>query len=258
MNKAVNVLFNLTYIEELARKDEWINKVHPVVKLIVTFVYILTVTSVGKYDLTSLLFLGVYPVALIMFGDIPLKPLLQKTILPIVAGASLGIFNPLLDSQSISVLGGYTISAGWISFMALLIKSLLTIFSALLLVATTKVEDISVAMVLLKFPKILALQFLLMFRYINVLVDEVNRVITAYSLRAFGEKKIKLNTWGSLVGQLYLRTAGKAERLYESMKLRGFDRNFELSINQRFRFNDGIYMLFWLIYYGTITAMRIF
>ena len=48
----------------------------------------------------------------------------------------------------------------------------------------------------------------------------------AYRLRAPGQKGIHISAWGSFLGQLLLRSMDRAEELYSSMRLRGFQGEF--------------------------------
>ncbi len=48
----------------------------------------------------------------------------------------------------------------------------------------------------------------------------------AYSLRAPGQKGVHISAWGSFLGQLLLRSMDRAEELFNSMQLRGFDGAF--------------------------------
>ena len=63
---------------------------------------------------------------------------------------------------------------------------------------------------------------LLIYRYIVLLLQEGIRIATAYALRAPGQKGIQFRAWGSLLGQLLLRSLDRAQLVYESMQLRGF------------------------------------
>ena len=63
---------------------------------------------------------------------------------------------------------------------------------------------------------------LLTYRYIVLLLQEANRISTAYALRAPGQKGIHFRAWGSLLGQLLLRSMDRAQLVYESMLLRGY------------------------------------
>ena len=48
----------------------------------------------------------------------------------------------------------------------------------------------------------------------------------AYKLRAPGQKGIHISAWGSFLGQLLLRSMDRAQELFGSMLLRGFQGEF--------------------------------
>ena len=68
----------------------------------------------------------------------------------------------------------------------------------------------------------------MIYRYIILLLQEGSRLATAYALRAPGQKGIHFRAWGSLLGQLLLRSIDRAQLVYESMQLRGFAGAFPL------------------------------
>ena len=63
---------------------------------------------------------------------------------------------------------------------------------------------------------------MLVYRYIIVLLKEIERMTDAYSLRAPGQTGLHYKVWGTMVGQLLLRSMDRAEELCRSMELRGF------------------------------------
>lgn len=203
MNKLVDNLLNISRIEELARRDQWINNLHPLVKLIVTLVYIIALTSVDKYELNRTILFGIYPILLVILSEIPIRELIPKLLIPIIFGASLGLLNPLLDGNLIQLTETLIISAGWLSFGSLLVKSLWLILAVLFLVATTPIEALAYSLALLRVPQIICIQFLLTFRYLTILIDEFDRTITAYSLRSKGNRRVARPAWGSLLGNLF-------------------------------------------------------
>jgi cobalt/nickel transport system permease protein len=246
MNKLINTLFNLNQIEALSRGENAVNRVHPLSKLIVTLGFIIAVSAFDKYALSKVLLMGIYPVMMLIISDMEMRPILVKMALPIWMAAGLGIFNPLFDSNQILILGQWTISAGWISFLVLLLKASLTVFAAIFLVATTPIEDIAGVLYKLKVPRIIPMQLLLMFRYINVLVRELDRIVTAYSMRSGMQRALSYKVWGSLMGQLFMRTSARSVEIYETMQLRGFDGVIKGRPIQAMRLKDHLYMLFWL------------
>ena len=83
-------------------------------------------------------------------------------------------------------------------------------------------ESVCAALQQLHCPRVLTTTILLIYRYIVLLLQEGIRIATAYALRAPGQKGIQFRAWGSLLGQLLLRSIDRAQLVYESMQLRGF------------------------------------
>ncbi len=246
MNKLIDTLFNLTQIEALSRADKPVNSIHPLSKLSVTLGFIIVVSAFDKYDLSKVLLLGVYPIMMLILSDIDIRPILTKMIIPIWMAAGLGIFNPFFDTNQVIILGNWFISAGWVSFAVLVLKAALTVFAAIFLVATTPIEDIAGVLLKMKVPRIIPIQLLLMFRYINVLVSELDRIVTAYSMRSGTSRALSYKAWGSLMGQLFMRTSSRSVEIYEAMKLRGFDGVLKGRPIKAMCLNDYAYMLFWV------------
>ena len=243
MNQAV---YEIHSLDGMANEDRWVNRIHPLVKLCVTIVYIVRVVSYSKYNLSGLFSMVVYPVILFMMGEISFVDGMRRMriVLPLVC--VVGIFNPIFDRDIICHIGTIGISGGVISMISLMIKGILTVFGSYLLIATTSIEKICFAFRLLHIPKIFVTQILLIYRYISVLLAEANRITQSYALRAPGQRGVHFKVWGSLVGQLLLRSMDRAEDIYESMCLRGYQGEFYYGNQIRFRLQDGIYLLFWL------------
>jgi cobalt/nickel transport system permease protein len=212
------------------------------------------VVSFERYEISGLLPLLFYPVLVFVLAELPVGPILKRLLLasPLIVG--IGILNPFFDHQ-IFLLGGIEISRGWITFLSLLIKSALTVTAALLLIATTGMDRLAGALRMLKIPRIFVLQLLLTYRYISVLMEEVARTLRAYSLRAPEQKGVHRSAWGSLAGQLLLRTFDRAQRIYEAMCLRGFTGEYHTGGYGEIKFGDLVYLAGWVLFF---TVARIY
>jgi len=222
MNRFVKSMFNLAELEQLSRRKTMINKWHPSIKIIITFIYILILTSVDGYELGKVLLFGVYPILLLSIADIPTRVIASKLIIPAFISISLVAFNPLFDQEIVLVINNIGISGGVISLCSLFSKSLFTISATLILVSTTSIEKIGDGLRWLRIPKKLVILLLLVYRYIGVLLDEVSKTIEAYQLRANGGSGIHISAWGSLVGQIIIRSIKRSEEIYNAMLLRGY------------------------------------
>ncbi|OPZ93826.1 MAG: hypothetical protein BWY74_00976 [Firmicutes bacterium ADurb.Bin419] len=74
-------------------------------------------------------------------------------------------------------------------------------------------------------------------------------MVRAYSLRTPGQKGIHHDSWGSFLGQLLLRTFERAERVYESMILRGFSGEYGIGINKKAGYRDFAFLMGWSAFF---------
>lgn len=256
MSNIMDSLYNMRLLDDLARQDTVIHKLHPLVKLLATVSYLTVVVSFGRYDIGGILPLVIYPVMVFTLAELPVKPIVLRILLvsPFIIG--IGILNPFFDKQ-IFVLGDREISRGWVTFLSILLKSGLTVTAALLLIATTGMDRLGSALRMLKIPRIFVLQLLLTYRYISVLMEEVARTLRAYSLRAPKQKGVHRSAWGSLAGQLLLRTFDRAQRIYEAMCLRGFAGEYNTGSFGKLRIGDWVYLAVWFLFFITVRFYNI-
>lgn len=73
MSKMNQAVCGIRKLDELAAKDRWVNKLHPLVKLFLTVVYITLVVSFPKYDLAGLAGMAVYPIVVFIIGEISFR-----------------------------------------------------------------------------------------------------------------------------------------------------------------------------------------
>ncbi len=253
MSKIGNAIYEIHHIETIASRDQWVNHIHPLVKFILTILYTITVVSFQKYDIIGLAGMIFYPIAMFILSDVSFLDSLKKlrVVLPFVC--IIGIFNPFFDTIPVQI-GSIHLTAGVFSMITLMMKGIFTVLASYLLIATTTIEKLCYALRLLHLPKILVTQILLTYRYILVLLEEVNRITQAYSLRAPRQKGIHFKVWGSLTGQLLLRSMDRATRVYESMTLRGYNGEFQYMREKvHFRWQD---ILFFIVWGGLIVLFR--
>jgi cobalt/nickel transport system permease protein len=257
MAKIIDSMGNIRFLDELSSKTTIIHLLNPVVKLIVTLIYSSLIVSFHKYDIIRLLPYVFYPIIIFNLAEIPFIPILKRVlfVFPIVIG--IGIFNPIFDKEIFINILGVPITAGWISFASLLIKCLLTVLAALLLISTTKIEAIAYALRKLFVPKIFIMQLLFTYRYIYVLVEEVSRVLKAYHLRSPVKKGVFLKDAGSLLGQILLRSFDKATRIYNAMRLRGFEGEYIFDEKKSMNLYSISYLLLWTVFFGVAKIINI-
>lgn len=226
MDKIGRAAMELREMDELASMDSPVHSLHPMAKLIMTISYILVTVSFGKYDLSGLLVMILYPIVLFSISGVSVKTCFYKLRLVLPLVLAVGIFNPFFDRETLLTIGNVRVSGGVVSMITLMLKGVLCLMASFLLAATTRMEAICAALRKLHFPSLLTTMLLLTYRYITVMIEEVSIMTTAYRLRAPGQKGIHISAWGSFLGQLLLRSMDRASELYASMQLRGFHGEF--------------------------------
>ena len=254
MSKISQAIYEIESIDELARKDQWVNRIHPLVKLCVTVFFLVVTVSFGRYDLPGTALMILYLFFLFELTGLSVRKALYRLriILPLVC--IVGVFNPIFDRETAVVIGGLAVSGGVLSMITLMLKGIYTVLASYLLIATTTIGDICYAMRLIHIPKIIVTEILLIYRYLFVLVREAGRITQAYSLRAPGQKGINIKAWGPLIGQLLLRSLDRADQVYASMNLRGFKGEFPPGRKYGFGLRDALYLI---IFAGGILLLRI-
>lgn len=243
MEKIDRATNEIREMDELSFLESPIHSLHPLAKLLVTVIYIFIVTSFNKYQLMNLFPMILYPILMFEISGISMKTCFYKMrfVLPLVM--AVGIFNPFFDKTPYLYLGAIVITSGVISMLCLMLKGLLCVMASFIMIATTSIDSLCLALRLIHVPQILVELILLTYRYISIMVEEVGIMSLAYKLRAPDQKGIKINAWGSFLGQLLLRSMDKASELHMSMQLRGFNGSFYYSKRNSFGIKDLIYVL---------------
>ncbi len=255
MSKANSILNELHSLEELAARNHWSNKVHPLAKLLITLLYIILVVSYNKYSIIPLLGMVLFLVVCFTIFELNFKDCLKRLrlILPFIC--IVGLFNPLFDKSPLTIYG-ITTTGGVISMLTLIMKGSFAVLASYCLIATTSIDKICYDLRLLHIPKIIVTQIMLTYRYISLLLKEVATMSDAYMLRSNGARGVKFKHWGSFAGLLLLRSIDRANTVYESMCLRGYNGDYAyVAKGIKARASDYIYFIFWLF---VLILLRIF
>lgn len=122
---------------------------------------------------------------------------------------------------------------GLVRFLSIVIRSWLSVQMAILLVTVTQFPDLIHGLEHLRVPGILTTIIAFLYRYLFTLSDEVLRLLRARQARsaaAPGRRSGGSALWrarvaGSMVGQLFLRSYERSDRIYSAMLARGYAGN---------------------------------
>jgi cobalt/nickel transport system permease protein len=108
-------------------------------------------------------------------------------------------------------------------FLTLLAKSTLCLYAMVLVSNTTPFSKILETLRKMHVPSLLITVLALAYRYLFVLIDEGERLQRARRSRTFNRSRRK--SWislSSLIGQLFVRSSERAERIFAAMTSRGW------------------------------------
>jgi len=112
---------------------------------------------------------------------------------------------------------------GWKVFLGIVVKSTLSLVTMVLLANTTPFAEILRVLRRVRVPGLLVTTLALMYRYLFVLVDEGERMHRARAARTFDQRRWHgWTTLATVVGQLFVRSTERAERIYAAMCARGW------------------------------------
>ena len=241
-----DAVLDLKRFDLLANGASSIHNLDARAKVLVTVCFIISVVSFGRYELAALLPYFVFPAAMIALSNLPCRLIATKIALLCPFALIIGIFNPIMDREVMVTIGAVGISGGWVSFLSIIVKSMLTVSAALILVGVTGFTAICRALDRLGVPQVFAVQLLFLYRYIFVLAEEAGRASMARELRSCGKKGLGIASYSSMIGHLLLRTWQRADRIHMAMLARGFTGEFHARQKSRFGLVELGYIIGWI------------
>ena len=190
--------------------DSRIHRLPAALKLAVALaiVIVTVVLPVGRWDAFSVIALLLIAVA--AASRVPGRFILRRlvTLEPLALGvAGLAMFQP----------------HGGRIFVTMLAKTTLCLLTMILLSSTTPFSALLEVMKRARVPDILVSILALMYRYLFVLVDEAQRMRRARASRTFRPGRWwRWRALATVIGQLFVRSTERAERIYAAMIARGW------------------------------------
>lgn len=241
---------DITHFDDLAGMDTPVHRLDARAKIAVTAAFIIAVMSFPPREISALMPFCLFPMAMAVLGRLPLRMLARGLLMALPFAAAVGIFNPLLDRTPVAIGGAFVTTGGWMSFASILFRCLLTVCAALALVACTGMHRLCSGMEQLGMPRVFAVQLLLLHRYMCVVADDGARLMRSVELRSGGRRRMRFGIYSSVAGNLFLRSADRAGRIYRAMVARNFDGDIRVFRRSSFRLADWCFMVGWIVYFA--------
>jgi cobalt/nickel transport system permease protein len=205
------------------------------IKLLLTLLFILvaSLTPLGAWPAYGLLFAFAFGVTLASQLGLSLVQRRALVALPFAMAAVTVVFSTQGPVAFSVPLGPWRLQAtqpGLVRFLSIVLKSWLSVQVAIILAGTTPFTDLMAAMRALRFPHVLVAIVSFMWRYVFVLADEAMRLARARDARSAvrpgfksgGRLAWRARVVGGMAGNLFIRSYGRSERIYQAMAARGY------------------------------------
>jgi cobalt/nickel transport system permease protein len=226
-------------------------------KVLMAVFFVLTVVSTPPNHLLAFvvyagLLLWVAALGRVPVGFIALRAAL---VLPFSALVAAGL--PFMGGErTVAVLGVHLSVKGLWLLAGAAMKSALGVSALVLLVSTTPLSALLAGVRRLGCPALFVDLLALTYRYLFVLVEEAMRLRRAAAARGYRPRWLpQAIIVGRLVGNLFVRSYERAERVYGAMRLRGYSSRMPAAAPSRFSPADGVVLVALIL---TLAVVRVF
>lgn len=254
-NRLQHVLCQMDAMERTACGQSPLHCLDARAKLIVTLVFLVAMLSVPLRRLSEILLYFVFPLVMAALGGLRYGTVFRRSLVVLPFVALIGVFNLFYDREPVFRVGAVVVTQGWVCFLSILLRALLSVQALLVLLYSTGYYRVCRSMQQLGIPSVFTTQLLFVYRYVYVLVGEALAMSQARDARSFGRKSYPLTTWGTLVGQLLMRTFERAECIGRAMLARGFTGRLPAATGRcrPWQGKDTVFLVLWC---GAFVLMR--
>jgi cobalt/nickel transport system permease protein len=214
------------FLDEYSGLESPIHRLDPRAKLIgfVALIILCVSTPPGLW-IAFVAYLAL-EIAVLALSHLPLRHVLKRMLIVIPFILVVAVFLPFFNRGGGSYnLGPLSLSAHGLTVLwNVAVKSTVSVFAVILLSSTTPFPDLLKGMEKLKVPGIITVTLSFTYRYIFVLLDELQRMRRARDSRGWSGRWLwQAKVIGHMIASLFLRSYERGERVYAAMVARGYN-----------------------------------
>lgn len=238
-----------SFLDKYSDRDSPVHRLDPRTKFLAAVLLILALALVPPDSWLTYGLCFVLVAAAVLVARVPVGYVLKRSLVIMPFVAMIAVFIPFFKEGEVA--GSYNVwlwqvtvtRSGLQVLVNILAKSWLSILALIWLTSTTRLTDLLQGLERLRLPRVLIMIMSFMYRYLFILVDEVERLKQARDSRSFGGGRLwHLKTIGHMMGTLFIRSYERGERVYAAMVARGFDGQSRTFHQLHFRPNDAVFM----------------
>lgn len=256
-NKLQYVLCELDAMERTACMHSPLHSIDARAKLIVTGVFLVTMLSVPLTRLSDILLYFAFPLLTAAMGRFDYGRIFRRSLVVLPFVVFIGVFNLFYDREPAFRIGTLVVTVGWVRFLSIILRGLLSVQAILILISATGYYSLCRSMQRLGVPSVFTSQLLFVYRYLYVLIGESLAMSRARDARSFGHRSYPLKVWGTMIGQLLIRTFDRAEHITQAMLARGFSGRIPAQTGEQaaWSIRDTLFITAWS---AALIAIRLF
>ncbi len=200
-------------------------------KILISVAALVVMLTVPLDQPVRLLLMMLCPIAMCGLGRLNVGRVALWSLVAVPFALAVGVFNPLIDHQTVAMVGDVAVSRGWITLVSLVLRAVISTAVVLCLTLTTGVYRLCADAGRLGVPRIFVALLLMVWRYVRLLVGEALSLRMAVDARRYDCRRLPLALWGRIVGRLLVRSMHRARRVGLALEARagGGVPRFELS-----------------------------
>jgi cobalt/nickel transport system permease protein len=214
-----------------------IHSLEPRAKIIAALALVVAVVTTPPMRAAEFALFLVLLFALGMLARLPLLRVLRRSAAVLPFAGTIALLAPLQESGgswNAAGLAAAWSAGGWAVTWGILSKAWLSALCMVLLAATTRSADLLAALRRLKVPDVFVMLLSFIARYVGVLGDQLHSLRTAIASRAPDLRgRALLASFGSIAGNLFVRSYERGERIHAAMLSRGYTGTLPASPDRR-------------------------
>ncbi len=208
--------------------------------LLMTVVFVVGVVSVHSVRPDRLLPFLAIPLFLTLSAGLPLSRVLMRTAAALPFAFLLGLAALLSDDRPVTVYHGVTVHAGLLMGSGVVLKTVLTVWMAVLLVRLATFPSVTRAAGKLGLPKTLVQTMFFLYRYLHDMIGQVRSVIRSHRLRSGGRRRMSVQTVAAVTSALLAASLNQGGRVGRALEIRGFNGRLPEGAPLRFSMKDSV------------------
>ena len=201
-----------------------LHRLAPEVKIAATFLFVVGVAITPREAIWAFAIDAAVLLVLLAVAGYGVRQLLARTtaVLPFIAFA---FFIPFIASGEQTDVLWFSVSIdGLWATWNILAKALIGFGASLVLAGTTPIPEVIRGLGRLRVPPVIVSILSFMFRYLDLIVEEMSRMRTAMVARAHDPRWLwQAKPIASAAGALFVRSYERGERVHAAMLARGFN-----------------------------------